>query len=114
MNYISFSSSFLFSNTTEVCYIYPLIFHKKIRKNIGENLMLREFTIIASCCKMATTLLRTSANVLRRTVAYNAVRAASGSGPAIDHQKGKIGNFIQRLCKITFANFFFGLTCCCA
>lgn len=58
------------------------------------------------CIKMATTLLRTSASVLRRTVAFNTVRAASGPGPVVDHQKGKIGNFIQGLYKTVCTNDF--------
>ncbi|KAL8588996.1 hypothetical protein ACOMHN_047977 [Nucella lapillus] len=41
---------------------------------------------------MATTLLRTTAGVVRRTVAYTSVRASSGGGPPIDHQKGKIAS----------------------
>ncbi|KAK7489012.1 hypothetical protein BaRGS_00019673 [Batillaria attramentaria] len=40
---------------------------------------------------MATALLRSGAGVLRRSVALGSARAASGGGPPIDHQKGKIG-----------------------
>jgi len=41
---------------------------------------------------MATTLLRTSAGVLRRSIAINTARAASGGGPPVDHQAGKVAS----------------------
>ncbi|PVD22985.1 hypothetical protein C0Q70_16245 [Pomacea canaliculata] len=41
---------------------------------------------------MAASLLRTSAGALRRSMTVQSLRAASGGGGVVDHQKGKIAS----------------------